>query len=99
MMNSKDMRKHEDIIRKVVISTFILVLLTGFIGLFIGLLIAPQSGKSFRIRISKWLLEMIDRGKFTIEEAKVYSEELFEKSKEKMENISSKILRETNTEK
>jgi gas vesicle protein len=94
-MNRKDIRKHEDTVRKVVLSTFILVLLTGFIGLFIGLLIAPQSGKSFRTRISRWLLEMIDRGKFTIEEAKVYSEELFEKSKEKMENISSKILRET----
>ncbi len=94
-MSSKDNRKNEDIIRRVVISTFILILLTGFIGLFIGLLIAPQSGKSFRTRIYKWLLEMIDRGKFTIEEAKVYSEELFEKSKERMENISSKILRET----
>jgi len=63
-----------------------------FAGIFIGLLIAPQSGARLRISMRNWLNEMVEKGKFTIEEAKVYGNEFLEKSREKAESFSSKIM-------
>jgi gas vesicle protein len=62
-----------------------------FAGIFIGFLFAPKSGTKLREDIKYWLGEMIDRGKFTIEEAKVYGSEFFDKNLERVENLSSKI--------
>jgi gas vesicle protein len=62
-----------------------------FFGIFLGFLLAPQSGKRFRESLRGWLNEMVEKGKFTIEEAKVYSSELLDKSKDKVESFSTKI--------
>ncbi|MCL4384753.1 MAG: YtxH domain-containing protein, partial [Cyanobacteria bacterium] len=71
--------------KKLVCIIFFIIFFSLFTGIFIGLLIAPQSGRKFRESLKGWLNEMIERGKFTIEEAKVYSSELLDKSKEKVE--------------
>ena len=62
-----------------------------FTGIFIGFLFAPKSGAMFRKDLKNWLGEVIDRGKFTIEEVKVYGSEFIDKSREKVEELSSKI--------
>lgn len=62
--------------------------LTGFI---LGLLFAPQSGIKTRKKLTEKMKEIVDRGKFALIEAKVFSEELLEKGKEKVEKVSSKI--------
>lgn len=77
---------------RLICSTFFIIFISLFAGFFLGLLIAPQSGKRFRDSLRGWLAEMVERGKFTIEEAKVYGSEFLEKSKERVENISSKIM-------
>lgn len=80
--------------KKLVCIIFFIIFFSLFTGIFIGLLIAPQSGRKFRESLKGWLNEMIERGKFTIEEAKVYSSELLDKSKEKVESFSAKIKNE-----
>jgi gas vesicle protein len=62
--------------------------LTGFV---LGLLFAPQSGIKTRKKLAEKIKEIVDRGKFALIEAKVFSEELFEKGKDKVEKVSSKI--------
>ncbi len=62
-----------------------------FTGFVLGLLFAPQSGLKTRKKVSEKLKDMISRGKFVLLEAKVFSEELLEKGKEKVEKVSSKI--------
>ena len=52
-------------------------------GFFLGLVFAPQSGKNFRKFLAKKFLELIDRSKFAMIEAKVMAEEFIEKSFEK----------------
>jgi len=69
---------------------FFIILVSLFAGIFLGLLIAPQSGRRFRDSLRSWLAEMVERGKFTIEEAKVYGSEFLEKSRERTEKDSSK---------
>jgi gas vesicle protein len=62
-----------------------------FAGFALGLLFAPQSGKKTIRDLTAKLRELEDRGKFALVEAKVMSEELLEKSKERVEKVSSKI--------
>ncbi len=62
-----------------------------FAGIFIGFLLAPKSGVKLREDLRSWLTEIIDRGKFAIEEVKVYGSEFIDKSREKVEGLSSKI--------
>lgn len=62
-----------------------------FAGVFIGFLFAPKSGAKLRKDLKNWFGEIIERGKFTIEEAKVYGSEFIDKSREKVEGFSSKI--------
>jgi len=60
-------------------------------GIFIGFLFAPKSGARFRKDLKSWLTELIERGKFTVEEAIVYGSEFIDKSREKVEDLSSRI--------
>lgn len=78
--------------RRLFCSIFFVMFSSLFAGIFIGLLIAPQSGARLRISMRNWLNEMVEKGKFTIEEAKVYGNEFLEKSREKAESFSSKIM-------
>lgn len=78
--------------RKLLRSIFFVTFFSLSAGIFIGLLIAPQSGVRFRESLKSWLNEMVEKGKFTIEEAKVYGSEFLERSKEKAESFSSKIM-------
>ena len=77
---------------KLVVSILFLMLITLFFGIFIGLLFAPQTGRKFRKAIKYWLGEMVERSKFGLEEVKVMGSEFIDKSKEKVEHLSSKIL-------
>ena len=62
-----------------------------FAGIFIGFLFAPKSGAKLREDVKYWLGEIIERGKFTIEEAKVYGSEFIDRNRERVEGFSSKI--------
>jgi len=67
------------------------ILISIFSGFVLGLLFAPQSGLKTRKKVIEKLKDIIDRGKFTITEAKVVGEELLEKGKEKVGKVSSFI--------
>ena len=58
-------------------------IIAGFSGFILGLIFAPQSGKNFRKFLAKKFLEVLDRSKFAMIEAKVMAEELLDKSREK----------------
>lgn len=73
------------------LGVLIIVSLSVFSGFILGLLFAPQSGLKTRKIINEKLKDVIDRGKFTITEARVVGEELLEKSKEKAGKVSSII--------
>ena len=62
-----------------------------FAGVFIGFLFAPKSGAKLREDLKNYFGEIIERGEFVIEEAKVYGSEFINKSREKVEGFSSKI--------
>jgi gas vesicle protein len=51
----------------------IIIMLSMFAGFILGLLFAPQSGRKFRKDLAIKLKDLIDRGKFTLVEAKVIS--------------------------
>ncbi len=61
-------------------------MLAGFV---MGLLFAPRSGMKTRKVLMDKIAELADRGKFTVLEARVMGEEFLEKSKEKIEKVSS----------
>ena len=67
------------------------IFLSLFAGVFIGFLFAPKSGAKLREDLRYLFGEAIERGKFTIEEAKVYGSEFIDKSREKVESFSTKI--------
>ena len=60
-------------------------------GLVMGLLFAPQSGLKTRKVLNEKIKDMLDRGRFALLEARVMSEEILEKGKEKAEKVSSKV--------
>jgi gas vesicle protein len=62
-----------------------------FAGVFIGFLFAPKSGVKLRKDLKSWFGEIVERGKFAIEEAKVYGSEFIDRSRERVEGFSSKI--------
>ncbi len=64
-------------------SILLAVIIAAFSGFFVGLIFAPQSGKSFRSFLVKKFLDLIDRSKFAMIEAKVMAEEFIEKNLEK----------------
>jgi len=65
--------------------------ITAFCGFVIGLIFAPQTGRNFRKNLVDKTKDVIDRGKFAVVEARVKAEELLEKSKEKVEEVSAKF--------
>ncbi len=83
--------KHHKSAGKDLLEILVIILISGFSGFILGLLFAPQSGLKTRKKLVEKLKDIIDRGKFTLTEAKVMSEELLEKGKEKIEKVSSKI--------
>ena len=70
---------------------FTLISVSVLSGFILGLLFAPQSGLKTRKKLAEKIKDIVDRGKFAMIEAKVFSEELLEKGKEKVEKVSSKI--------
>lgn len=70
---------------------FIISMIAAFCGFVIGLIFAPQTGRNFRKNLIDKAKDVIDRGKFAVVEARVKAEELLEKSKEKVEEVSAKL--------
>jgi len=64
---------------------------SAFCGFVLGLIFAPQTGRNFRKNLVDKAKDVIDRGKFAVVEARVKAEELLEKSKEKVEEVSAKL--------
>ena len=83
---------------KLIVGILFLMLFTLSFGVFIGFLFAPQAGRKFREAIKYWLNEMVERGKFGLEEVKVMGSEFIDKSKEKVEHFSSRILNDSQDE-
>jgi gas vesicle protein len=83
--------RHHKSTGKDLLEVLMIILISVFSGFILGLLFAPQSGLKTRKKLVEKLKDIIDRGKFTLAEAKVMSEELLEKSKEKVGKVSSKI--------
>ncbi|MBN1298825.1 MAG: YtxH domain-containing protein [Actinobacteria bacterium] len=68
---------------KICQSVIFTAITAGLSGFFLGLLFAPQTGKNFRRFLARKFLEVVDRSKFAMVEAKVMAEEFIEKSREK----------------
>lgn len=62
-----------------------------FSGFILGLLFAPRSGLKTRKIINEKLKDIIDRGKFTLVEAKAIGKDLLNKSKKKVDRVSTII--------
>jgi gas vesicle protein len=65
---------------------FFVSLIAGFSGFVLGLLFAPESGRKFRGKIAEKFLEIIDRSKFAMVEARVKAEEFIDRNREKTED-------------
>ena len=68
-----------------------IALVAAAAGLVTGMLFAPQSGAKTRKVLNAAIKESVDRFKFLMLEARVMSEELVEKGREKADEISSKV--------
>jgi len=89
--NSSENYKYSYSDEKKLVNVFFIIVFSIFAGFVLGLLFAPQSGRALRKKLVNELRDIVDRGKFTLVEARVLGEELFEKGKEKVERASSKI--------
>lgn len=87
----KNNRQYHKSTVKDLFEILIIILISIFSGYIIGLLFAPQSGLKTRKKVVEKLKDIIDRGKFTLAEARVIGEELFDKGKEKVSRVSSTI--------
>ncbi len=88
--NSNNKQYHKSGIKDLFeISTIILASI--FSGFVLGLLFAPQSGIKTRKMVAEKLKDIIDRGKFTLAEARVMGEDLLDKSKKKVDEVSTII--------
>lgn len=85
------MSDNEKSVGKSLTEMFTLISVSVLSGFILGLLFAPQSGLKTRKKLTEKIKDIVDRGKFAMIEAKVFSEELLEKGKEKVEKVSSKI--------
>lgn len=70
---------------------FGIAIIAAAAGFVTGLLFAPQSGAKTRKVLIAAIKETIERFKFLVLEARVMSEELVEKGREKADKISSKV--------
>jgi|APFre7841882724_1041349.scaffolds.fasta_scaffold04804_6 hypothetical protein len=64
-------------------NVFMASMLAGFSGFMLGLLFAPQSGRKFRKMLSEKFIEIVDRSKFAVVEARVKAEEFIDRTREK----------------
>ncbi|MBN2072744.1 MAG: YtxH domain-containing protein [Actinobacteria bacterium] len=90
----KDKKENREVCRKEGCSFcdfFILSLVSAGCGFIVGLLFAPGSGARTRKVLVKRIKELIDRGKFVFLEARIFGEEFLDKSKEKVEEVASKV--------
>ncbi len=85
------MRTEHEINNRIIRDIIFLVLLSLCLGFMLGLLLAPQSGRKSRRTMYIKLKDFIDKGKFTLLEARVIGEGLLEKSKERVEEVSHKL--------
>lgn len=85
------MSDNEKSVGKSLIEILTLISVSVLSGFILGLLFAPQSGLKTRKKIAEKIKDIVDRGKFALIEAKVFSEELLDKGKDKVEKVSSKI--------
>lgn len=92
------MSNSEKTVGKSLTEILTVISISVFTGFIIGLLFAPQSGLKTRKKVLDKIKDMISRGKFALLEAKVFSEELLEKGKEKVEKVSSKIKGKSESE-
>jgi polyhydroxyalkanoate synthesis regulator phasin len=76
---------------KILRDIFCIMIISIFSGFVLGLILAPMTGKNFKKYMMCKIRDIVDRGKFTIVEAKVRAEELIEKGKEKVEEVSAKM--------
>ncbi|MGM0368454.1 MAG: YtxH domain-containing protein [Actinomycetota bacterium] len=88
-MQNNNLQKEDK--AKILREILFIVVISLFSGFILGILLAPQSGSQSRKNSLIKLRDFIDRGKFTLVEAKVIGEGFLEKSKEKVEEVSSKI--------
>jgi gas vesicle protein len=88
--NFKNRRQYKST-GKNLLEMLIVISVSVFSGFILGLLFAPRSGLKTRKIINEKLRDVLDRGKFTFAEAKVMGEELLEKSKDKVDKVSSII--------
>jgi len=68
-----------------------LIVLSLSVGFMLGLLMAPQSGAKSRKTLLIKLKDFLDKGKFTLLEARVIGEGILEKSKERVEEVSHRL--------
>lgn len=66
-------------------NVFIVSLIAGFSGFMLGLLFAPRTGRKSRSMIAEKFLEVVDRSKFALVEARVKAEEFIERNRDKTE--------------
>lgn len=78
---------HNRIIRDIAF----LIVLSLSVGFMLGLLMAPQSGAKSRRTLLIKLKDFLDKGKFTLLEARVIGEGILEKSKERVEEVSHRL--------
>ena len=90
--------KHQKSGSRDLLGILIIILISIFCGFILGFLFAPQSGLKTRKKIVEKMKDIIDRGKFTLAEARVIGEELLEKSKGKVGKVSSKIKGKSQTD-
>ncbi len=88
-MQNNNLQKEDKV--KILREILFIVVISLFSGFIMGILLAPQSGSQSRKNFLIKLRDFIDRGKFTLLEARVIGEGFLEKSKEKVEEVSSKI--------
>jgi len=88
-MSKRNLGNHSS--RRFYKDILIISAIAAFCGFVIGLIFAPQTGKNFRKNLIDKAKDVIDRGKFAVVEARVKAEELLEKSKEKVEEVSAKL--------
>ncbi len=68
-----------------------LIVLSLSVGFMLGLLMAPQSGAKSRKTLLIKLKDFLDKGKFTLLEARVIGEGILEKSKERVGEVSHRL--------
>jgi hypothetical protein len=76
---------------RIIGETIFLLLMALSFGFILGMLMAPQSGAKSRRNLYIKLRDFLDKGKFTLLEARVIGEGFLEKGRERVEGVSHKL--------